>query len=339
VAVPAAAHAATVAAAPAADERVAEIGAFAFEHGGRLARMRVGYATWGHLAPDRGNVVLLLPPTSGTRHSYDAWIGPGRAFDTDRFFVIAVDPIGGGRSSQPGDGLGSAFPRYTIRDMVEAQRRLLSGLGIDHLHAVAGASMGSFQAVEWGVGHPDAMDRLLLVAPAARSDAHLRSIVEGMAQTLTANPHWSDPGARAAWSPNLRAAAAQFYPWLRSDAYLDRRGTAADLAEAQALGDDWAVHWDPVSLLWRYRASAGHDAGEPYAGDLHRALARIRAKTLIVANAQDRTVPAYLTRELAQGIAGATTVTVPTDSGHAMIGARPGSADFDAITAAIRGFL
>lgn len=152
--------------------------------------------------------------------------------------VITVDPIGGGLSSRPSDGQRERFPRYTIRDMVTAEGRLVQDvLKLKHLRAVAGASMGSFQALEWAIRYPDSIDRLVLVAPAARSDAHFRSIVTGIEAILTGSDRgWSASG-------RLRAAAALFMPWLRSDAYLVRRAT-------QPIAPRW--------ILWR---KDGHGTG------------------------------------------------------------------------------
>ncbi|MBE7190335.1 alpha/beta fold hydrolase, partial [Jatrophihabitans endophyticus] len=133
-------------------EATFDIGPFAFERGGRVEAMRVGFVSAGRLNPARDNAVLLLAETSGHRHSYDALIGPGLAYDTDRHFVVVVDPIGGGASTGPGDGLGRAFPPYTIRDMVRVQHAFVTkGLKLDGLAAVGGSSMGSFQALEWGI--------------------------------------------------------------------------------------------------------------------------------------------------------------------------------------------
>jgi len=136
-------------------EAVFSLGHFAFEDGGEIPDMKVGYVSWGTLNAAKSNAILLVPGTSGNRHSYDTHIGPGKTFDTDKYFVIGADPIGGGTSSQPKDGLGTAFPRYTIRDMVRAQHEMIArGLGISHLLAVGGGSMGSFQTVEWGINFP-----------------------------------------------------------------------------------------------------------------------------------------------------------------------------------------
>lgn len=320
-------------------EHVADIGGFTFEQGGTLPSMKVGYATWGKLSNDRSNAILLLPPTSGTRHSYDELIGPGKPLDTNRYFIIAVDAIGGGTSSKPTDCLGTHFPAYSIRDMVAAQRRLVGEvLRIDHLYAVIGASMGSFQAVEWGVTHPSMMNRLILIAPAGRSDGHLASIVDAMEATMESVPHFDVSADRPAWSGAVHAAAAQFLPWLRSDAYLSRQGRAANQAEAKMLGDRWTRDWDPVSLIWRYRASAGHDVSRPYNNDMGAALGRVRASTLIIRISSDRTVPAYLTRELS-GISNATTTTIQTDAGHAAILPAKGSRELQQLSSAITDHL
>ncbi len=158
-------------AAPAAflagDEGGCTLGDFRFESGETLQDLRIGYTTHGRLNAARDNAILLFPGTANTRHSADGYIGAGQAFDTTRDFVIATDAIGAGTSSQPADGLGGAFPRYNIRDMVRAQHALATrAFGLTHLKAVAGASMGAFQALEWSILFPQMADRAMLLVPA-----------------------------------------------------------------------------------------------------------------------------------------------------------------------------
>jgi homoserine O-acetyltransferase len=312
-------------AAAAGGDSVAQIGPFKFEDGGRIASLRVGYSAQGRLNSQRRNVI---------RHTYDDLIGPGKPFDTDQYLIVTVDPIGGGLSSKPADGLGARFPHYNIRDMVEAEARLLRNvLHIDHLYAVAGGSMGSFQALEFAVQYPTLLDRLILVAPAARSDAHLRSIVRGL-EAILAGDTGETPDA-----PRLRAAAAVFMPWLRSDAYLVRRGDEANSIEASALADSWTQQWDSLSLLYRYRASASHDVGLPFGHDMATALGRVRASTVIVAISSDRTVPPYLTAELTKGISQAQEVRVESDAGHSGFLAAYGTAESTAVWQPVARFL
>src|SRR5271170_3941911 len=125
---------------------------FRFEKGGELADMKVGYITWGKLNEAKDNTLLILPATNAPKAWAAYHIGPGKTFDSDKYFIVGVDPIGSGTSSKPSDGLGPKFPKYTIRDMVRAQYQLLTKqFGLSQARAIGGASMGSFQSVEWGV--------------------------------------------------------------------------------------------------------------------------------------------------------------------------------------------
>ena len=103
---------------------------FTFESGETLKELRLGYVKYGTLNAARNNLCLVMPGTSNLRHGTADHVGPGRAYDTDRYCVVCTDSIGGGTSSQPADGLYDAFPRYTIRDMARAQHQLATeGLG------------------------------------------------------------------------------------------------------------------------------------------------------------------------------------------------------------------
>src|SRR6185437_4201335 len=154
---------------------------FEFENGSVLPELRVAYETHGNLSPGRDNAILLVHGTSGGRHAFDALIGPGKTFDTERNFVITVDAIGGGDSSSPKDGLGQDFPRYTIRDMMAAQHALVTrGLELTTLRAVGGSSMGSFAALEWGIHHPEMVRSLILLVPSPKAEANFQLTVDLM---------------------------------------------------------------------------------------------------------------------------------------------------------------
>lgn len=316
------------------------VASFAFENGGTLADMKVAYTTYGRLNAARDNTVLLLPGTSQVRQYALPHIGAGKTFDTDRFFVVSVDSIGGGGSSSPKDGLGTRFPRYTIRDMVRAQHDLVTrGLGVSRLHAVGGNSMGSFQAIEWGVTYPGLMKGLVLWVPAARSDHHFAAIADAMAGTLTL-----DAGYRGgAYTENpvegIRRAILVYFPWVTTDAYL-RTLDAATYEEARAqFAGPRATSWDANSILWRYNASRNHDVSKPYGGDMRAALARVTAKALIVAGQDDRTIPGYLTREMHDGLKDAVWVEVPSDKGHLATSQPPGTREYACVAHHTKAFL
>ena len=137
-----------------------ELGDFPLESGEVIRDFRLSYVTHGRPNADRSNVVLALSAIGSTHHRLDVWIGPGRALDPNRDCIVAVDAIGNGLTTSPSTSRaqpGTAFPRFTIRDMVESQKRLVDHLGIERLFAVVGASMGGMQALQWGVSHPRRM--------------------------------------------------------------------------------------------------------------------------------------------------------------------------------------
>src|SRR5262245_6478252 len=138
---------------------------FGFVSGERLAELRINYATWGEPKRDSAgkitNAILLCHGTMGSWRSFASWwatamFGPGQPLDTSRYFVIASDSIGTGKSSKPSDGLRMGFPKYRLDDVVHAQKRLAEALDVQELVAVVGVSYGGRQAWQWGVQYPEA---------------------------------------------------------------------------------------------------------------------------------------------------------------------------------------
>jgi homoserine O-acetyltransferase/O-succinyltransferase len=298
-------------------EHVHIIPTFAFESGETIESMRVGYVTHGRLDAQRGNAVLVTHGTSANRHTFDPYIGPGKAFDTDRYFVIAVDAIGGGTSSSPADGLGVAFPRYTIRDMANAQHHLVTrGLDLPGLVAIGGSSMGAFQAVEWGIHYPDFVRGLLLLVPAAKAAANFKAVVDTMIEVVKLDPDWNDGSYSRNPVRGLRAAAMVFSPWFLSDAYLESMGSREAYEAALNVMAQAYVGWDATSWMWRYLASREHDASAPFEGDMSRALGRIRAHALVMPSATDRVLPLFGAHELRDGIERVTYAEIPSIMGH-----------------------
>jgi homoserine O-acetyltransferase/O-succinyltransferase len=335
----------TFAASPALAEQrdqVHVIPEFTFESGETLADMEVGYSTYGELNEARDNAVLVTHGTSGGRNSYNLFIGPGKAFDTDRYFVVTVDAIGGGLSSQPADGLGTDFPRYTIRDMMHAQHHLVTEeLGLDRLLAVGGASMGSFQALEWGIHHPDMVDGLLLIVPAGRSEQLFASIVDTMIAAIELDPQWQDGAYEENPREGLVTAGMVFFPWLWSDEWLSMLTTEEEYEQAlRSFGQGWADNWDAVSWKYRYLASRGHDVAAPFEGNLDQALGEIKARALIMPSPTDRLIPPGYARELYRGIQDATYVEIPSIRGH--LACCPGdeeAMEYHFISERVSGFL
>src|SRR3954467_7739727 len=170
---------------PAGNRRFLDLpGPFPLERGGSLPGVRVAYESWGSLDEDGGNAVLVEHALTGDSHVvgpagpghptsgwWDGLIGPGLALDTDRWFVVASNVLGGcqgttGPASAGPDGRpwGSGFPYITVRDQVGVEALLAERLGIDRWALVVGGSMGGMRALEWAVGRPERVERLLVLA-------------------------------------------------------------------------------------------------------------------------------------------------------------------------------
>jgi len=323
-------------------EGVYTIPQYKFEDGKTLDNVKIAYVTYGKLNDKKSNAVLLTPGTSSGRHWADDFVGPGKMYDTDKYFFIGVDAVGGGLSTKPKDGLGMDFPRYSIRDLVHTQHLMVrDGLGLNSLLAVAGPSMGSFQGVEWGINYPNFMKGLVLIVPAGRSDQHFHTIVDASIAMMTLDPAYKDGKYTDNPVEGIKRAGMIYFPWLFSDEYLATLKAPEPYQTAlMAFGTGWSKDWDANGLIIRYMASRNFDASAPFGGDMKAALAKVKAKTLLLPSQTDRTIPAYLSRELLAGIKDATYVEIPSIRGH-LGGARPlkGSAEEAYLTNHIKPFL
>jgi homoserine O-acetyltransferase len=326
---------------PPGQEAVFHIDGFEFDSGERLDRLTVGYVTFGHLNSRRDNLLLLMPGTGNLRHSALGHVGPGRSYDTDRYCVVCTDAIGGGTSSKPSDGARGRFPRYTIRDMVRAQHRLVSeglGLGDTPAAVVAGASMGAFQTLEWLIAYPQGAQAAVLLVPGWRASHTFRLATERMLEMITLDVQWQGGNDASQPLDGLRSAGRHYFPWTVSDAYLESIPYRQAVAEAAASGE-WFAQWDAWDLMRRYQASAGHDVSEPFAGRLHEALTRIDARVLLMPCAQDRLLGLEGARQIAAGIRGARLRVIESPKGHLAWRAVPGSAQTVYVTREVRDFL
>jgi homoserine O-acetyltransferase/O-succinyltransferase len=316
---------------------------FAFEGGGSLDDMKVSYLTWGKRAPGDGNVIVLVPATSGTKTWANAHIGAGKTFDTDKYFVVSIDAIGGGGSSQPRDGLGAQFPQYNIRDMVRAQHALLNdGLGLRHALAIGGGSSGAYQALEWGVVYPGFAQGLILYAGAAHADRQVKLIVDGIVATLSLDPAFAAGKAVPPGGDAVRKASTVYFPWLLTDRALEGMGSDEVLAKAEAgFADSWARNWDAIGLAWRYRSSRLHDVAAPYGGNMATALGRVTDSVLVLAVTTDRTHPISLNESMARGLVNAKLTYAPLDSirGHTAVFVGPGTPEYEFVSSTTRAFL
>ena len=304
-----------------ADSQIFNAYDFEFENGPVMPELRIAYETHGNLDPGRDNAILLVHGATGDRHSFDPRIGPGKTFDTNKYFVITVDAIGGGESASPKDGLGQDFPRYSIRDMMAAQHALVTrGLELATLRAVGGSAMGSFVSLEWGIHHPEMVRGLILLLPSPKAEANFQLTVDLATSVIALDPEWQ--GGRYTHNPveGLRLAGMLYYPWVVSAGYLDRIPTAQVTKELEKSARSYAG-WDANSLVFRYAASRAHDVASPFGGDMAVALSQIAAPTLILPSATDRLLGLDGARRIRDGVKHASYAEIPSTS--AIARARP----------------
>lgn len=332
-----------------------DIGPIDLEAGGHLPEVRVAYETWGTLAPDGRNAVLVEHALTGDSHVegaagpghptagwWDGLIGPGLPLDTDRFFVVAPNVLGGcqgttGPSSSAPDGRpwGSRFPFVTIRDQVEAEARLADHLGIDRWAAVVGGSMGGMRVIEWAVDRPERVAAAIVVASTAASGADQIAWARPQLVAIEADPAYrgGDYYGRAE-QPDVGMGIARriAHATYRSAAELEERfgrdaqdGPAGTEGPADAFyavesyldhhARKLAGRFDANSYLVLTRAMNAHDVGRGRGG-VRAALAGVTADVLAIGVTTDRLYPVALGEEIARAVPRGRLAVVDSPHGH-----------------------
>jgi homoserine O-acetyltransferase/O-succinyltransferase len=313
---------------------------FRLHNGAVLPEASIAYETYGRLARDGANAVLITHGYTSSHHAaghnpangnlpgwWDGLIGPKKAIDTEKLFVVASNMLGSSSGSTNGASLdprtgrpyGPDFPAITVRDIVGAQKALLDSLGVRHLVAVAGPSYGGYQAFQWAVAYPEMIDAIVAVVTAPRSQNAEKSLAELEARLAT-DPEWNggryyDKGGAKTVLTELRvemlkrngieAALAGQYP--------DRDLREAQIRE-QAVA--WARRWDANSLVILRRGTIGFDTVKDFA--------KIRAKVLYVLCRTDRLFPPAIApavmRDLAAAGVEARYFEIDSDLGHSASG-------------------
>lgn len=299
------------------------------DSGATLAPLTLAYETYGKLNPERDNAILLLHALSGDAHAagrhtptdrkpgwWDEMVGPGRPFDTDHYFVICSNVIGGCQGSTGPSSLnpqtdrpyGTRFPVITIADMVRAQVRLIDALGIKSLYAVAGGSMGGFQALEWTTAYPERVRHAILLATTARSSAQTVAWNAIGRRAIMTDPRWRggdyyaheppvDGLAIARMighitylsEPSLEDKFGRTFQWHSSPHYtLEPEFDIESYLEYQ--GNAFNARFDANSYLYITKAMDYWDLPARH-GSLDAALARTQARFLLLSFSSDWLYP------------------------------------------------
>jgi homoserine O-acetyltransferase/O-succinyltransferase len=298
------------------------------ESGENLGPVDIAYETYGELDAERSNAVLICHALTGDAQAVVWWedmVGPGKAFDTDRYFVICSNVLGGCRgttgpsSVNPATGkpYGLDFPIITIGDMVSAQARLLDHLEIDRLVAAAGGSMGGMQALAWAVKYPERLASTIVIAASPRHSPQQIAFNEVGRQAILADPHFNGGRYYGGKPPEHGLATARMVghiTYMSDQSMEDKFGRRfreslgsskfpADFEVASYLrhkGDSFVRRFDANSYLYITRAVDLFDIadGKP----LEQALKNSRGVSfMVLAFKSDWLYPAYQSKELVRG--------------------------------------
>jgi homoserine O-acetyltransferase/O-succinyltransferase len=330
--------------------------------GRELHGVRVAYETYGTLAPARDNVILVCHALSGDAHAagvgptlaeastrdgfaaedrdglagralgwWDGMIGPGKAFDTDRYFVVSTNLLGGCRgttgpsSVDPATGkpYGSDFPVITVADMVRTERAFLDVLGIDRLAAVAGGSLGGMQALEWAVRYPDQVDAIVPIASTHALGPQGVAWNAIARESIMRDPAWQGGHYYGTGrKPDAGMGVARMVghvTYLSAPALTERFGRRLQFAEdirytlrdpefaiesyLRHQGETFVKRFDANTYLYTSRALTYFDlAREHGGGSLEAALSGVSARTLLIAFSSDWLYPPHGSRDIEQAL-------------------------------------
>lgn len=305
-----------------------------------IKEVNIGWESYGQLNQDKSNVILITHFFSGSSHAagkysasdekagyWDAIIGPGKAIDTDKYFVISSDTLSnigihdpnvittGPATINPDTNqpYGLSFPVVTIRDFVNVQKALLDSLGITKLHAVIGPSMGSLQALDWAAAYPEMVERMVSVIGMAQTDAWTTAALEQWALPIKLDPNWQqgnyyqDEPPIAGLTATLMLITQQaMHPdyinqlnpkhySLEDKPLHDINGKFAVVDWLEAIAKNRAKQVDANHVLYLIRASQLFLAG--FKQDLSAGLKDIKAKSLFLPASKDLLLMPYLAKQ------------------------------------------
>jgi homoserine O-acetyltransferase len=330
---------------------------FALETGGELPELEIAYETWGKLSRKRDNAILVCHALSGDSHAvrhdenddpgwWEIMVGPGRPVDTDRYFVVCANVVGGCRGStgptsidpRTGRPYGAGFPTITVFDMIEAQRRLVDHLGIEHLHAVIGGSLGGHQVLAWAARYGDRIDSVIPMATSARLTSQAVAFDVVGRNAICRDPRYAEGAyAETGEKPRVGLALARMLGHITylspnsmagrfDDRTPPRRTTVSSFEQKFSVGsylahqgERFVERFDANSYMTLSMAMDVFDLGAT-GEDLEKSLAAASCRWLLVSYSSDWLFPPYQSREIVEALirlgADVSYCEVESDGGH-----------------------
>jgi homoserine O-acetyltransferase/O-succinyltransferase len=324
------------------------------DNGEKLGPITIAYETYGKLNDQRSNAVLILHALSGDAHAagfhkgddkpgwWDDMIGPGKAFDTDNYFIICSNVLGGCQGTtgpysinpKTGKKYGVDFPIISITDMVNVQKRLIDHFEIDRLLSVAGGSMGGMQALEWMTAYPDRLKSAIVIATAVKHSPQQIAFHEVGRQAIMADPNWKEGDYYSGHPPARGLAVARMVGHITymseismaekfgkrpGNGKLHKFSAGSEVEDyLHNRGDHFVKRFDANSYLYITRAIDSFDVSR--GKNLYEVFKGIKSKVLVLAFKSDWLYPASQSREIVKAckLAGVDTTYCEIDStyGH-----------------------
>jgi homoserine O-acetyltransferase len=327
------------------------------DNGATLAPVEVAYETYGQLNAKKTNAILILHAFSGDAHAagishetgkpgwWDNMIGPGKAFDTNKYFVICSNVLGGCRgttgpaSVSPATGCPYAmsFPVITIGDMVRLQKMLVDWLGIERLLSVSGGSMGGMQALEWALAYPESVVSAIPIATTTRHSAQQIAFNEVGRQAIMADPDWNEGNYYGRKPPARGLAVARMVghiTYMSDDSMREKFGrrlrgkenfgfdSDVDFEVESYLryrGSEFVTRFDANSYLYITKAMDYFDLTNGH-GTLSTAFSAAKARFLVISFSSDWLYPSYQSQEIVRALrtrnCDVAYVELPSNYGH-----------------------
>ena len=280
-----------------ARNQVASLGRFRFESGETIDDLKVSYVTYGKLNAARDNAVLSLQHFVGNHHDNDFLIGPGKALDPDKYFIIATDFLANARLRQDlttgptNSGLKMHFPRITARDWVNADYKLVKEyLGIDRIVAAVGASIGGINAFQLAVTHPDFASAIIPIAASTQINPQTRIVLRHIRDVIALDPAWYNGMYDVNPVTGLKIALMEQVTWLQSPQYLDTLTTSEKLLKHLRFWEQLWSGLDARDVYYQLVGWSEFNVGDTpgFNGDAKAALATIKAKALLIGIKEDQ---------------------------------------------------
>jgi homoserine O-acetyltransferase len=324
------------------------LGDVRLESGVVLPNAKLAYATFGTLNADRNNVVLIPSWYGSDHHGYDFLIGAGRALDPDKYFIVATEMFANGFSSSPSTTPppfdGPRFPGVAIRDNVAAAHQLLTvELGVRHVRAIVGFSMGAEQAFQWAVSYPDFMDRIVAYCGTAKTYPHGVVRLESAISAMAADAEFRDGHYTQKPMKGVKAWSDHWTAWTRSQEWFRRelfKPGARTVDEFLARQVNYWASKDPNDLIAQARTWQRHNIGDTpgFNGDIERALGAVKVPVLYMPGQTDLYFP-VADAEYERGfLANVRFAPIPSIWGH-LAGSGSNDADNAFLNQQIRQFL